>query len=42
MTTQNSFGAVATLTSGGETIEYFSLPALERAGFPGSTGCRTR
>src|SRR6185436_5371124 len=34
MTTQNSFGAVATLTSGGETIEYFSLPALERAGFP--------
>ena len=35
MTTQNSFGAVATLTSGGETIEYFSLPALERAGFTG-------
>ena len=34
MTTQNSFGAVATLTSGGETIEYFSLPALEHAGFP--------
>ena len=34
MTTQNSFGAVATLTSGGDTIEYFSLPALERAGFP--------
>jgi aconitate hydratase len=34
MTTHNSFGAVATLTSGGDTIEYFSLPALERAGFP--------
>jgi len=35
MTTFNSFGAVATLTSGTETFEYFSLPALERAGFPG-------
>jgi aconitate hydratase A / 2-methylisocitrate dehydratase len=34
MTTQNSFGAVATLTTGGGTIDYFSLPALERAGFP--------
>src|SRR3954463_13580603 len=35
MTTFNSFGAVATLTSGTETFEYFSLPALERAGLPG-------
>jgi aconitate hydratase A / 2-methylisocitrate dehydratase len=34
MTTQNSFGAVATLTTGGGTIDYFSLPALERVGFP--------
>src|SRR5436190_1508196 len=35
MTTQNSFGTLTTLPVGGETVEYFSLPALERAGFPG-------
>src|SRR5215204_3311312 len=35
MTTLNSFDAVATLTSGGETFDYYSLTALERAGFPG-------
>src|ERR687898_155767 len=35
MTTLNSFDTVATLTSGGETFDYYSLPALERAGFPG-------
>jgi len=35
MTTQNSFSAKTSLTSGSETFEYFSLPALERAGFPG-------
>jgi aconitate hydratase len=31
----NSFGARQTLTVGTQTVEYFSLPALERAGFPG-------
>ena len=35
MTTLNSFDAVATLTSGRETFDYYSLPALERAGFTG-------
>src|SRR5918998_728558 len=35
MTTLNSFDTVATLTSGGETFDYYSLPSLERAGFPG-------
>ena len=34
MTTLNTFGTVATLTSGTDTLEYYSLPALERAGFP--------
>src|SRR6266542_3655186 len=34
MSTLNSFGARATLTSGGEALQYYSLPALERAGFP--------
>lgn len=34
MTTLNSFGARATLSSGKDTLEYYSLPALERAGFP--------
>src|SRR5215212_5817780 len=33
-TTLNTFGTVATLTSGTDTLEYYSLPALERAGFP--------
>jgi aconitate hydratase len=35
MTTLNSFDTVKTLTSDGETFDYYSLPALERAGFPG-------
>jgi aconitate hydratase len=34
MTMLNSFGARSSLTSGGETVQYYSLPALERAGFP--------
>jgi aconitate hydratase len=34
MTTLNSFGTVTTLSSGTDTLEYYSLPALERAGFP--------
>jgi aconitate hydratase len=34
MSTLNSFGARATLTSGGDALQYYSLPALERAGFP--------
>ena len=35
MTTLNSFGALTTLSVGTDTIDYYSLPALERAGFPG-------
>jgi aconitate hydratase len=31
----NSFNTRKRLTSGSETVDYFSLPALERAGFPG-------
>jgi aconitate hydratase len=34
MTTQNSFGTLTTLAVGGDTVEYYSLPALEKA-FPG-------
>jgi aconitate hydratase len=34
MTRLNSFGARATLGSGAGAVEYVSLPALERAGFP--------
>ncbi len=30
----NSFGTQTSLTSGGETFQLFSLPALEKAGFP--------
>jgi aconitate hydratase len=30
----NSFGTQTSLTSGGETFQIFSLPALEKAGFP--------
>jgi aconitate hydratase len=30
----NSFGTRQTLTVGTQTVDYFSLPALERAGFP--------
>src|SRR5918994_870653 len=36
MTTLNSFDTVATLTSGGERSDYYSLPTLERAGFTGA------
>ena len=35
MPSQNSFNARTRLTAGGETVEFFSLPALERAGCPG-------
>ena len=31
----NSFATRQTLTVGNETVEYYSLPALEKAGFPG-------
>jgi aconitate hydratase len=31
----NTFETLSTLTVDGESIRYFSLPALERAGFPG-------
>ena len=31
----DSFGTRATLTVGADTVDYFSLPALERAGYPG-------
>ncbi len=34
MPTLNSFGARTTLVSGADTLQYASLPALERAGFP--------
>src|SRR4051794_29606916 len=34
MSTVNSFGARTALTVGGRTYQMFSLPALERAGFP--------
>src|SRR5215510_5516499 len=34
MTTLNSFGARTTLSSGSDTLQYYSLTALERAGFP--------
>ena len=34
MSTVNSFGARTSLTVGGRTYQMFSLPALERAGFP--------
>ena len=35
MAALNSFNTRTRLTAGGLTVEYFSLPALERAGFPG-------
>ena len=39
----NSFATRQTLTVGGETVDFYSLPALERAGFPGVVrGCRSR
>jgi aconitate hydratase len=34
MAAQNSFNTRTRLTAGGLTVEYFSLPALERAGYP--------
>src|SRR6476659_8697505 len=34
MTTLNSFGALTTLSVGKDTVDYYSLPALEKAGFP--------
>jgi aconitate hydratase len=35
MVSQNSFNTRSTLSVGGRGIQYFSLPALERAGHPG-------
>jgi aconitate hydratase A / 2-methylisocitrate dehydratase len=35
MVSQNSFNTRATLAVGGQRYQYFSLPALERAGYPG-------
>jgi aconitate hydratase A / 2-methylisocitrate dehydratase len=35
MVSQNSFNTRQTLTAGGRRFSYFSLPALERAGFTG-------
>jgi aconitate hydratase len=34
MVSLNSFNARSRLTTGGASVEFFSLPALERAGFP--------
>src|ERR687895_2693077 len=35
MSTLNSFGTRTDLRVGGQTVQIYSLPALERAGFPG-------
>jgi aconitate hydratase len=35
MTTLNSFGTRTEILSGGQTVQIYSLPALEKAGFPG-------
>jgi aconitate hydratase len=35
MASQNSFNTRTSLTAGGQRFHYFSLPALEKAGFPG-------
>jgi aconitate hydratase len=35
MASQNSFGTRATLTAGGQRYQYYSLPALEKAGYGG-------
>src|SRR5687767_11667300 len=35
MTTLNTFGTRTQIKAGGEQVEIYSLPALERAGFPG-------
>src|SRR5207237_8939912 len=37
MVSQNSFNSRAALTAGGRRFQYFSLPALEKAGFTGLT-----
>src|SRR5262245_15445785 len=36
MATVNSFGARKTLQVGDRTFDYFSLPALQAAGYPGA------
>src|SRR5436190_8401140 len=35
MASQNSFNTRTSLTAAGRRFQYFSLPALEKAGFPG-------
>ena len=35
MPTLNSFDTRTQLTAGGQTVQIYSLPALEKAGFPG-------
>src|ERR1051325_1767499 len=35
MTTRNSFNTRTEIRGGGQTVQIFSLPALEKAGFPG-------
>ena len=35
MSTVNTFGTRTTLTAGGRSVLIYSLPALQRAGFPG-------
>src|SRR6187551_3841643 len=35
MASQNSFGTKTSLTTAGRRVQYFSLPALEKAGFTG-------
>jgi len=35
MTSRNSFGTKTTLNISGQSFQYYSLPALEKAGFPG-------
>src|SRR3954464_3825902 len=37
MVSQNSFGTRTSLTAAGRRVQYFSLPALEKAGFTGLT-----
>jgi hypothetical protein len=34
MSTVNSFGARTPLVAGGRSLQIFSLPALQQAGFP--------
>jgi hypothetical protein len=42
MPTLNSFGTRTDIRVGGEAVEIYSLPALERAGFAACPACRTR